>query len=368
MPERREIRCLGIEARGRAFIWTYLEEPVGNGEFQLETLYSGFSAGTELTFFNGTNPHLRGGWNDQLGVFDPRAPATSYPVPFLGYMEVGRVIASRTSTVGVGEVVAMTYGHKTGHSAVADREFFVRLPGELDPLLGIYAAQMGPICANALLHAAADVHGSGALGLADGVRGRHVLVTGAGVVGLLTGLWARHLGAKEVAVADATPERLAAVEALGLVPVDDSEGTAWRLVKDRWPHEAADCGADVVFQCRARGSALATALRALRPQGTVIDLAFYQEGLPEVRLGEEFHHNGLSIRSAQISRVPRGLAFQWDRARLANETVSFLRACGELVLAHLITAVIPFEEAPAFVASLATREQHAIQSVFKVAA
>ena len=55
----------------------------------------------------------------------------------------------------------------------------------IDPLLGIYVAHMGPICANGLLHAADDVAGPAALRLGDGVRGRHVLVTGAGVIGLL---------------------------------------------------------------------------------------------------------------------------------------------------------------------------------------
>ena len=56
------------------------------------------------------------------------------------------------------------------------------------------------------------------------------------------------------------------------------------------------------------------ALRSLRPQGTVVDLAFYQGGADAVRLGEEFHHNGLAIRCAQIGRVPRGQAHLWDRA------------------------------------------------------
>jgi NADPH:quinone reductase-like Zn-dependent oxidoreductase len=364
--DRREIRCLGIEEPGRAFIWTYLEEPLADGQFQVETLYSGLSAGTELTFFNGTNPYLRAGWNERLGVFDEAAPAQEYPVRFLGYMEVGRVLESRTPAVTRGEVVAMTYGHKTGHTGGS--EPFVVLTDDLDPLLGIYLAQMGPICANGLLHAAAEARDGTDVALEDGVRGRRVLVTGAGVVGLLTALWARQLGAEEVTVADATPARLAAAEALGLVPVDDADGAAWRWVKDRWRHGPSDCGADIVFQCRGRASALVTALRALRPQGTVIDLAFYQDGAPELRLGEEFHHNGLSIRCAQISRVPRGLAQLWDRSRLAGETVGFLQECGALVLEHVITDLVPFDDAPAFLAELAARERHSIQTVFEVAA
>lgn len=38
---------------------------------------------------------------------------------------------------------------------------------------------MGPICANGLLHAAAELHPSNVVSLADGVRGRRVVVAGA---------------------------------------------------------------------------------------------------------------------------------------------------------------------------------------------
>jgi threonine dehydrogenase-like Zn-dependent dehydrogenase len=84
----------------------------------------------------------------------------------------------------------------------------------------------------------------------------------------------------------------------------------------------------VVFQCRGQPAALHLALRLLRPQGTVIDLAFYQGGADAVRLGAEFHHNGLAVRCAQIGRVPRGLAHAWDRERLSAETIDLLRADG----------------------------------------
>ena len=50
-------------------------------------------------------------------------------------------------------------------------------------VLGIYAAHMGPICANGLLHAAADLCGTDVRDLGDGVRGRRVAVIGGGVVG-----------------------------------------------------------------------------------------------------------------------------------------------------------------------------------------
>jgi len=202
--------------------------------------------------------------------------------------------------------------------------------------------------------------------LGDGVRGRQVLVVGGGVVGLLTGLFALHHGAASVALADRTPQRLAAAARLGLIPLDEQAEETWRWCKERWRHGPKDRGADVVFQCRGQAAGLQTALRSLRPQGTVIDMAFYQDGAADVRLGEEFHHNGLTVRCAQIGRVPRGLAHAWDRRRLAAETVALLQARGRLVREHLITDVVPFDKGPQLVADLAARKRHTIQAVFQV--
>jgi NADPH:quinone reductase-like Zn-dependent oxidoreductase len=337
------------------------DEPVPAGGFRARTLVSGISAGTELSYVKGTNPALEHGWDPVLGLFGGPV-ADPYPVTRLGYMEVARVEDSRTAAVADGTVVAMTYGHRTAYPADPLRDRVVPLPADLDPLLGIYVAHMGPICANGLLHAAAEGYGPDVRSLGDGVRGRRVAVTGAGVVGLLTALFARHHGAASVVVLDPTPERLAVAAALGLDTMDSAEDPAPAL-KTAWRHTADDRGADVVFQSRGQASALHLALRLLRPQGTVIDLAFYQAGADEVRLGEEFHHNGLGIRCAQIGRVPRGLAAIWDRERLSAETIDLLRADGDAIRKHLISAVVPFAEAPALLLDLAARRRHELQAV-----
>ena len=366
MSETRTIRALGVQQEGEMYFWEYEEGPPPEGHFRVDTLYTGLSAGTELTFFKGTNPYLHSRWDPEFGVFRAGEPSAHFPIPFLGYMEVGRVTESRTPTVDEGEIVAMTYGHKSGHTTDAAHELFVPLPEEMDPILGIYVAQMGPICANGILHAAADLVGPNMRDIAEGVSGRNVLVTGAGTIGLMTGLMARYYGAAEVAVADRTPERLDAAAELDLIPLDEGRDEVWAWCKERWHHGGADRGADVVFQCRGRSEYLQMALRSLRPQGSVIDLAFYQEGAHAVRLGEEFHHNGLSIRCAQIGRVPRGTAHLWNRRRLAQETTDFLAEAGELVRESIITDVVQFDEAPRIISELTARERHAIQVVFEV--
>ncbi|WP_447008417.1 zinc-binding dehydrogenase [Saccharothrix isguenensis] len=139
-------------------------------------------------------------------------------------------------------------------------------------------------------------------------------------------MFAEHHGAAEVVVADPTPQRRAAAKALGLTAADPQAADLAVELKSRWRHGPGDRGADVVFQCRGQSSGPAPALRLLRPQGAVIDLAFYPDGAPDVRLGEEFHHNGLTVRCARIGRVPRGTAHAWDRERLSAETVDLLLA------------------------------------------
>ena len=185
------------------------------GQFDVETVFSGLSTGTDLSWSREQTPPCSR-WDAELGLFRSGTPNAGYPVTTFGYMQVGRVTQSATDTVSTGDLVAMTYGHRSRYRADALADRFVRLPTDLEPVLGIYAAHMGPICANGLLHAAADLHGTDVRSLADGVRGRRVAVMGAGVVGLMTGLLAEHHGAASVVVLDATPARRRVAERLGL--------------------------------------------------------------------------------------------------------------------------------------------------------
>jgi threonine dehydrogenase-like Zn-dependent dehydrogenase len=359
----RQIHSLGIECEGQAYIFPYGEGDPPEGHVRLETLYTGFSAGTELTFMKHTNPYFHSRWDADRGVFIAGEPSLDYPVPFLGYMEVARVVESRTPAFTKGQVLATTFGHKSGHTADPARDVLIPMPAGLDPILGIFVAQMGPIAANGILHADAEFFGPNTGALGQSLKDRPVLVIGAGTVGLMTALFARRAGASEVVVADPSPFRRERIEALGLVAINEEQ--AWQHARTQW-HSGGERGADFVFQTRAHPQSLHTALRALRPQGTVIDLAFYQGGAEALRLGEEFHHNGLAIRCAQINRVPRGMAHLWNRKRLALETIALLEEEAPALLREIITHIVPFFDAPAFLAELVQNRPEFMQIVFEV--
>ena len=93
-------------------------------------------------------------------------------------------------------------------------------------------------------------------------------------------------------------------------------------------------------------------------------MAFYEGGASELRLGEEFHHKGLTIRCAQIGRVPRGLAPAWDRRRLCHETLGLLSAYGDRIRWYMITDIVPFDDGAALMTDLALRRRSTIQAVF----
>lgn len=363
-PGHRHIRSLGVEAPGRTYFFEYEEGPPVDGQVRLDTLYTGLSAGTELTFLKNTNPYFRSRFDRDRGVFIENEPDLHYPVPFLGYMEVARISQSRAFGLSDGALVASAYGHKTGHTADPFHDVLVPLPNELDPLLGVLVAQMGPICANGILHADAEAFGLHVPALGAGVNGRPIMVIGAGTVGLMTALFARSLGASDVIITDPSEFRRGKADAMGLTAMTEEQG--WQHVKARWHDGAMGRGADLVFQTRAHAGSLHTALKALRPQGTVIDLAFYQGGADHLRFGEEFHHNGLNIRCAQINRVPRGLAPLWDRRRLAQATVDLLLTEGKIIREHMISHVLPIDDAPGFLADLIKNRPEFLQIVFQV--
>ena len=364
MPhEYRHIRSLGIERLGEPYFFGYDEGPAGDGQLRLALMYTGLSAGTELTFLKGTNPYLHSRWDDRQGLFIPGEPSARFPVNFLGYMEVARVIDARAPGFETGDVLATTFGHKTGHTAHPADDLLLKMPAGMDPILGIFVAQMGPIAANGILHADADQFGAAVPFLGAGVEGRPVLIWGGGTVGLFCALFARQGGASEILVVDPSAFRQDIARKMGFAAMD--EGEAVRYAKSAWHDKVGGRGAAYVFQTRARSDSLHHCLQALRPQGTVIDLAFYQGGMDATRLGEEFHHNGLAIRCAQINRMPRPVAHAWDQRRLSQETLRLLDSDGDAIRQHMITHVVPYDEGPDFLRRLVAERPDFLQIVFE---
>ena len=163
--------------------------PLEPNQVRLRTLFSGISAGTELTAYRGTNPYLHKRWDGEHRLFvGDNRDGPSYPLKGWGYEECGEIIelGSAVSAVSVGQRVFGTWGHRTQHVVTADYARARILPPETDPVLGIFS-QIGAITLNGTLDAQINI-------------GETVAVFGLGVVGQVVAQLARRSGARVIGV------------------------------------------------------------------------------------------------------------------------------------------------------------------------
>lgn len=299
-------------------------ERLGAGAVRVRTLYSGISAGTELTAYRGTNPYLTRVWDEQRRLFVEGDASQTYPVVGWGYSEVGEVIEISPDVAGaagvpaVGDVVWGIWGHRSEAVVPAAKLADHVVPAGLEPLAASFA-RVGAVALNGVL--CADVH-----------LGETVAVLGQGVIGLLATRMATLNGGRVVAC-DAIPSRLALAQEFGAAETVDvtTESAAERI---RVATEGR--GADVAIELSGTYRALHEAVRSVGVGGRVVASGFYQGEGNGLRLGEEFHHNRVEIVSSQIGGVPWRLAGRWDQDRM-NRTFLRLAADGALDPVRLVT-------------------------------
>lgn len=322
------------------------DRPVGAGEIRVRTLYSGISAGTELSAYRGTNPYLTRHWDAgrRLFVDDPSDTSIRYPVVGWGYEEVGEVIeaGSGVPDLPAGTLVYGSWGHRS--SAVLEAEYARDriLPAGLDPILGIFS-HIGATALNGILDASIRL-------------GETVAVFGLGVVGQLAVQMARLSGAEVIGV-DLLPERRAIAEGLGASLVLPAEGAAERI-KDA----TGSRGADVCIEASGSYRALHQAIRACAYTSRVVALGFYQSEGAGLFLGEEMHHNRISIITSQIGGLAPELQHRWDRLRLVH-TVMRVTVEEKLQLHPLITQVRPATEAADLFRQVSEQPETVLQAV-----
>lgn len=321
------------------------EAPLGPGEVRLRTLYSGISAGTELTAYSGTNPYLHKRWDGERRLFVADEGAQQpYPIVGWGYEEVGEIVEAGAAAGGlaVGQRVYGVWGHRSHRAVSAEYARPRLLPPQLEPILGIFS-NIGAIALNGILDAQINL-------------GETVAVFGMGVVGQLVAQLARLSGARVIAV-DLLPARRELAQWLGAEAALDGRGAAEQIKA-----LTAGRGADVCVEAAGSTAALHEAIRASAYSARVVAMGFFQGEARQLFLGEEFHHNRIALVCSQISGVNPALQHRWDRLRLTTSFIE-LAAAGRLALAPLISHVRPFDEAPALFEQIERRPEEVMQAV-----
>ena len=210
----------------------------GNGEVRIQTLFSGISHGSEMMVYRGEAPT-----NLSLDATLPTLQGSfSFPVKY-GYASVGRIIDVGNDVDGLAEedLVFAFNPHETCYtipSTVA-----VGLPRELDPRLGIFAANV-ETAVNVLLDANPRL-------------GERVLVIGQGVVGLLITQLVKRAGASLVITSDLYERRRQLSRSAGAdVALDPSAEN----LAERVSVLTGGIGADVVIEASGQPCALNDAI------------------------------------------------------------------------------------------------------------
>src|ERR1041384_7345326 len=127
-------------------------KPLGADEVRIATLYSGISAGTELTAYRGTNPYLTKKWDNDRRLFVDGSTSFEYPVNGWGYEEVGEVaeIGADVTDVAGGDVIWGTWGHRSETIQKEERAAKRKLAPGADTRIGLFS-QIGAIALNVVL-------------------------------------------------------------------------------------------------------------------------------------------------------------------------------------------------------------------------
>jgi 2-desacetyl-2-hydroxyethyl bacteriochlorophyllide A dehydrogenase len=321
---------LTVEEPYRIGFQSIEEAPLGANEVRIKTLYSGISAGTEMTAFLGTNPYLQKRWNPDKKLFEDGEASMNYPMPAIGYEEVGEITSIGKDVRGltVGQLVWGAWGHKSSHTAPANWAAERLLPEGLDPVKGIYS-QIGAIALNAVLDS--NVH-----------IGEQVAVFGQGVPGLMVTQLLKASGAEVIAV-DRLAKRLDAAKASGADHlVNGSETDPAETIKKI----TGGRGADVSIEITGSYFALHDAIRSTAYNSRVVVSGFFQGDGKGLRLGEEFHHNRIDLVCSQIYGLNPSIDHRWDRMRL-DQTIMKLQAQGKIDFKKLISHTFKAADAQA---------------------
>jgi 2-desacetyl-2-hydroxyethyl bacteriochlorophyllide A dehydrogenase len=302
--------------------------PLADDEVRISTLYSGISAGTELTAYRGSNPYLNKKWDEKRRLFVDGSTSFEYPVNGWGYEEVGEVseTGAGVTSVQVGDVVWGTWGHRTETVQKEERAAARVLAAGADPRIGVFS-QIGAIALNVVLDA--DIH-----------VGETVAVFGLGVPGQLVAQLARLNGARVIAVDGVESRRKLASELGADIVLDASEGQVAERIRELTDGR----GADVCLEVTGNYRALHEAIRSVAYNSRVCVAGFMQGEGEGLRLGEEFHHNRVQLVCAQISGVNPSIDHRWNEYRL-QKTFIDLAVSGRVRVTELISHEMPLEEA-----------------------
>ena len=312
-----EARALWFSAPRTAEFRPERVRPPGPGEVRVRAIASALSQGTEMLVYRGQVPA------DLPLDLPALAGSFSFPIKY-GYATVGRVLdaGAHVEDLDTGDTVFVHHPHQDVF--LVPEKMPVRLPDGLEPLLGIFVAN---------LETALNVVHDTPLHL-----GETALVFGQGVVGLLVTQLLKLAGAGRTLVVDPVKKRRELALTIGADEAFEPDDVPERILG-----ATAGRGADVAVEVSGAGEALQAAIDAVMSEGTVVVASWYGTKPVALSLGGHFHRGRVRLKSSQVGQMNPDLGPRWDHARRTETVLSLLP---RLRLKELISHHFTFDRAP----------------------
>jgi threonine dehydrogenase-like Zn-dependent dehydrogenase len=338
-------RELITAAPRKAALREYVEPALAPNQVRLRTIFAAPKHGTESHPFRGDTPFASRAFDQDYRMFLPAAEQKPVFPRVMGNMAVGEITEVGAAVTGfaVGEMVFGHLGIRETHTVDPTAVKAVNLPIYCGPsenrlhhlppgLSPEQAVLLDP--AHFALAAVRD---------ADVRLGDRVAVFGMGAIGLLVVQLARLGGAEVVFAVDPLANRRELAAAVGATPLDPRECDAAYEIKKATGKD----GVDVAIEASGSYAALQEAIRAVHFSGLVVTISFYSGQGTALRLGEEWHHTRVTVRSSMpVWGNPSRDAPSWDDQRI-EETALRLMTAGRLATAGMVHPIVRFEDSPA---------------------
>ncbi len=154
-----------------------------------------------------------------------------------------------------------------------------------------------------------------------------ILIVGYGLMGALLSFWLRIKGFKNIYVTEPSQYRSGKAISFGFQLIDQNKNEIF----------------DKAFHTSSSQEGLQYCIDHLALEGKVIELSWYGDKTINLKLGDRFHYNRLSIISSQVSVIPKLINYLYDFASRKQAVIDILM--GD-VWDQILDLEIGFSEVP----------------------
>ncbi len=138
-------------------------------------------------------------------------------------------------------------------------------------------------------------------------KNESILIVGYGLIGALLANWIKLKGHQNLCILESNAYRKSLALKSGYSVVEEDVQNF-----------------DLLYNTTSNQSGLQYCIDHANMEGRIIEMSWYGNKTSTLKLGEAFHTKRLSIKSSQVSQIPKSMATNWDFASRKKEVLAML--------------------------------------------